>query len=110
MDSVIRLVSSVSAGPGAICWAAGLQQKLPKFHSLLLIRLLIKKKLYWPPRRDRDMHMDITTEQEKRQKDQGAVSKLNVMSELTRLEKKFYKILSISHQKTAIDMISCPSH
>lgn len=44
MDSVIRLVSSVSTGAAAICRAAGLQQTLPKFHSLLLIWLLIKKK------------------------------------------------------------------
>lgn len=59
VDCVIRLVSSVSEGAGAICWAAGLQQTLPKFHSLLLIRLLIREQPYWPPHRDRGMHMDI---------------------------------------------------
>ena len=43
---VIRLVSSVSVGAGAICWAADLQWTLPKFHSLLLIWLLIKERSY----------------------------------------------------------------
>lgn len=60
VDCVIRLVSCVSVGAAAICWAAGLQQTLPKFHSLLLIQLLIKEQIYWPPHRDTGTHMDIS--------------------------------------------------
>lgn len=81
-DCVIRLSSSVSVGASAICWAAGLKQTFPKFHSLLLIWLLIKEQSYWPPHRDRDMHMDIKL-QERERKDQDAISKLNVKSKLT---------------------------
>lgn len=46
MDCVIRLVSSISVESGAICWAPGLQNTLPKFHRLLLIWQLIKKKYH----------------------------------------------------------------
>lgn len=68
VDCVIRLASSVSVGAGAICWAAGLQQTLPKFHSLLLIRLLIKEQSYWPSHRDVHMHMYIKQGEAEREK------------------------------------------
>lgn len=85
VDCVIRLVSSVSVGAGAICWAAGLQQMLPKFHSLLLIQLLIKEQIYWPPHRDADTHMDISLvwESGKKIRVQFSSSK-NVKHKLTR--------------------------
>lgn len=52
---------------------------LPKFHSLLLIQLLIKEQSYWRPTGNRYMHMKIRREQE-RGEDPG----VNVKNKLTR--------------------------
>lgn len=52
---------------------------LPKFHSVLLIQLLIKEQSYWPPTGDKYMHMDISRELER-----GEDQDVNVKSKLTR--------------------------
>lgn len=81
VDCVIGLVSCVSVGASAICWANGPQKNLPKFHSLLLIQQLIKKQAVGPLHRDTHMYKDNIRERE----DQGAVFiKINVKNKLTR--------------------------
>jgi len=93
VDGIIRSESSVSEGPGAICWSAGLQQTLPKFHRLLLIRLLIKEQSYWLSHSDTDMNMDTDTEKERSRS--AIVRGLNEKTSMYILRGK-YPILLIS--------------